>query len=106
MSLSSPAEVMDRLAAIENDLASRQNDLERAALAHFRAKRDREESWARSFIAAEGTVAERKAIADSEHAQHGAIEEASYEAQRSVIRVLETRANIGMAVLKAQGRAA
>lgn len=104
MTLSSPAEVMERLAAIENDLASRQNDFECAALAHFRARRDREESWARSFVEAEGSVAQRKAISDMEHAQHGAVEEATYEAQKAVVRVLETRASIGMAVLKAQGR--
>lgn len=104
MSLSSPVEVMERLAAIENDLAGRQNALETAALAHFRAKRDREKAWAESFIAAEGTIAERKALADREHAQYGSEAEASYEALRSVVRVLDTRASIGMAILKAQGR--
>lgn len=103
--LSDPGAVMDRLAEIENDLADRQNALESAALRWFRAKRDREHDRAVGFLNAEGTVAERSAIADRETALDGKDEEAEWEALRAVVRVMDTRATIGMALLKAQGRA-
>jgi len=96
---------MLRLAEIENDLAVRQNTLESAALAWFRAKRDKEHNRAVEFLRAEGTVAERQAKADEQTALDGKQEEAEWEALRAVVRVLETRATIGMALLKAQGRA-
>ncbi len=106
MSLSSPAAVQARLEEIEGDLASRQNELEAAALDWFKAKRDREKEHARIFIATTGTVAERKAAADKKTADMGRDAEAAYEAQKAVVRVLDTRAAIGMAILKSQGRAA
>jgi hypothetical protein len=103
--LTDPAAVMRRLSEIENDLAARQNTLELAGMAWFKAKRDREKARAVAFLAASGTVAERSAIADRETAVDGKNEEAEWEALKAVVRVLETRANIGMALLKAQGRA-
>lgn len=103
--LSHPASVMHTLAQIENDLASRQNELENAAWAHFHAKREREAAWAREFISLEGTVADRKARADLAVADVGVLAEAKYEGLRAVVRVLETRATIGMAILKTQARA-
>lgn len=106
MSLSEPAAVMARLEEIEHDLAARQNELEAAALAWFRAKRDREQARAVAFLEAEGTVAERNALAERDTALLGADSEAAYEALRAVCRVLEARASIGMALLKAQGRVA
>lgn len=106
MSLSSSAAVQSRLEEIETDLASRQNELESAALDWYRGKREREKARAEAFLAAEGTVAERNAIADKTTALLFAEDEAKYEAQKSVVRVLETRANIGMSVLRSQSRAA
>lgn len=103
--LSDPASVHRRLEGIEHDLAERQNALEDVALAWFRAKREREKSRATAFLEAEGTVAERNAIADKQTADIGMEDEAAYEAQRAVVRVLDTRAAIGMAILKSQGRA-
>lgn len=106
--LSSPHAVQARLRDIEEDLAIRQNDLERAAMAWFKAKRDREKRWAQEFLDQEGnvkTIAERKAVADAETADIGIEDEAEYEATKAVCRVLETRAAIGMALLKSQGRA-
>lgn len=103
--LTSPNAVMARLAEIENDLANRQNLLEEAALDWYRAKRDREKARAVQFLSAEGTVAERQAIADRETATDGKQEEALYESLRAVVRTLETRASIGQSLLKAQGRA-
>lgn len=102
--LSDPQAVIARLDAIEHDLAVRQNALEAAALAWFRAKRDRERQRALAFISATGTVAERNAIADRDTAMLGAPEEAEYEALRAVVRVLDTRASIGQSLLKSQGR--
>lgn len=104
MTLSSPALVMERLEAIEADLAVRQNTLESAASAWFRAKRQREHDRAVAFLSAEGTVAERNAIADRATALDGKDEEAEFEAVRAVVRVLDARASIGQSILKAQAR--
>ena len=104
MSLSTPHAVMARLEEIDRDIAGRQNTLEAAAMAWFRIKRDREKQWALAFIAADGTVAERKALADRDTATIGAEEEAAYEAAKAVVRTLETRASIGQSILRAQGR--
>jgi len=106
MSLSSPAEVMVRLEAIELDLANRQNVLESAARQWFVAKRDREHKRAVEFLRADGSVAERNAIADRSTAREGVQQEAEYEALRAVVRTLEARASIGQSLLRAQGRAA
>lgn len=103
--LSHPSAVMARLADIENDLALRQNTLEDAAMKWYRAKRDREKARAVAFLKADGTVAERSAIADEQTATDGKEEEALFESLRAVVRTLETRASIGQSLLRAQGRA-
>jgi hypothetical protein len=105
VTLSSPAAVMERLEAIERDLATRQPALESAARNWYIAKRDKEKARAVAFLGAEGTVAERSAIADRETALDGKQAEAEYEALRAVVRTMETRATIGMALLKTHGRA-
>lgn len=102
--LSTPQAVMVRLAEIENDLALRQNLLEASALAWYGCKRNKEKARAVKFLSATGTVAERQAIADRETATDGKEEEALYESLKAVVRTLETRANVCMAVLKSQGR--
>jgi hypothetical protein len=101
-----PTAVLARLEQIEHDLAARQSVLESAALAWFRVKRDREQARARAFISAEGSVAQRQAIADRETALMGKDEEAEWEAVRAVVRTLETRASIGQSLLRAHGRGA
>lgn len=103
--LDSPQAVMRRLTEIDRDLAIRQNTLEAAALSWYRAKRDKEKARAVAFLGAEGTVAERSAIADRQTALDGRDAEAEWEAVRAVVRVLETRASIGQSILRAQGRA-
>jgi hypothetical protein len=105
VSLSTPQQVQARLEEIEGDLALRQNLLEAVALKWFRAKRDRERDWARAYISADGPAHVRKAEADLAVATVGVQEEAEWEAMRAVVRTLETRATIGMALLKVQGRA-
>lgn len=103
--LDAPGPVIARLAAIENDLALRENVLEAAAMAWFRVKREKEHKRAVAFTRASGTVAERNAAADIETAMLGASEEAEWEALKAVVRVLETRASIGQSILRSQGRA-
>jgi hypothetical protein len=98
--------VLERLEAIETDLSERERDLEQAALDWFKAKRDVEHDYAVAYLAADGTVDERKSKARRVIEGKGRDEEARYESLRAVVRVLETRANIGMALLKAQGRGA
>jgi hypothetical protein len=98
--------VTERLEAIERDLSERERELYDAAMGWFKKKRDLEHDRAVAFLAAEGTVAERQAKAARDNSNIGRDEEAEYEAIRAVVRVLETRANIGMALLKAQGRGA
>jgi hypothetical protein len=95
---------MLRLTDIETELAERQNDLEAAAFAWFTAKREREQTEAMEFMRAEGSVEARRQQAKRISAAIGAEEEASWEGKRAVIRVLETRAMVGTAILKAQGR--
>lgn len=100
--MDSPGLVIARLEEIEHDLALRQNTFEAAALAWFKAKRDKEKARAVAFLGASGTVAERQAIADRETALDGKNEEAEYEALKAVVRILETRASIGQSVLRSQ----
>lgn len=102
MSLTTPQAVQERLEGIEDDLSVLQNEAEHAAFAWFQAKREREKARAISFLAAKGSIAARNAIADVETATDGMEAEARWEAKRSVLKVLETRANVGMAILKAQ----
>lgn len=99
-----PFQIIERLEEIEEDLAKRQNVLESAAERWFKAKRDREKKRAIAFLSAQGTVAERQAIADRETATDGKAEEAEYEAVRAVVRVLETRASIGQTLARTNGR--
>lgn len=102
--LTAPGAVQGRLEEIECDMAHRQNELEAAALDHWRSKRDKEKTRAEEFLTATGTIAERNAIADRETAMLGMEHEARWEGLKAVMRTLETRAAIGMALLKSHGR--
>jgi hypothetical protein len=104
--LSHPAAVQARLQEIDTDLALHQNEYEDAASAHFTARRIKEKARAEAFLKAEGTVAERSAKADLETALIGIEEEGRWEGLRGVVKVLDTRAAIGMSLLRAQGRGA
>lgn len=105
MTLSTPIAVQVRLEEIEADLAVRQNDLEAAAFAWFRAKREREQTEAMEFMRAEGSAEQRRQQARRVSSSIGVEEEAHWEGLRAVVRVLEARANVGMALLKSYGRA-
>ena len=103
--LTDPGAVLIRLEEIERDLALRQGAYEAAALAWFRAKREKERDRAIAFLRAEVTVAERSAQADRDTTFIGAAEDAEFEAIRAVVSTLETRASIGQSILRSQGRA-
>lgn len=104
MTLSNPHAVMSRLESIEKALAIIQNGYEEAAFDWFIAKRNRETANSAAFLNATGTEGARKAHAAKASAHIGKEAEASFEKHKAAVRVLETRANIGMAILKAQGK--
>lgn len=101
-----PTQIEERLQGIEADLAARQNDYERAAEQWHRALRDREYRHAIEFMRAGAgkSVTERKEHARQQTWLIGVAEEASYEGLRAAIKVMEVRAMIGMALLKAASR--
>lgn len=105
--LSNPAAVMARLAEIENALAERQNPYESAARSWYSAQREIQRRKAQALLTSDkGSVTEKKAEGDeAAYDVEGASAEAEYEALRAAVKVLETRATIGMSILKAQGRA-
>lgn len=103
--LSTPAGVMKELALIETDLGTRQNKYEHAAAAWFNDKAEIERDEAvRTLRAAGANITERKVAAKADADIERLKSEARYEAQKAAIRVLETRANVCMALLKAQGK--
>lgn len=108
MSLS-PAQIMERLEGIERDLAIRQNEYEQVAENWTRAKREKELAWARGYTLASGggakNVTDKKAAAIEASELIGLDDEARYVGLKGVIDVMQTRSMIGMALLKAHGRA-
>lgn len=97
---------MKRLAEIENDLAIRQNLYEDAASGWFSAQPGIKKAHAEALLGSDfPTVTEKKAKADIAAAlAPGADREGEYMALKAVISVLETRATVGMSILKAMGR--
>jgi hypothetical protein len=104
--LDSPAVVMRRLSEIERDLAERQNTFERSARGWYDAQREIKRQHAIALLSSDQkSITEKKAEADiAVSACEGVEYEAEYESMKAVIRVLETRSMVLMAVLKAQGR--
>ncbi len=105
MSFSAPAGLHQTLEGIEQDLATRQNAYEDAARKWFAKQGEIAKERAISYRKATGNSTDRRAAADEEHGEDGAIEQAEYEALRAVVKVLESRATICMSLLKSQGRA-
>ncbi len=100
-----PAQIEARLQELEQDLGNRQNLYGQAAENWHRILRDREHKHAVAFMSASGNTTERRETAKRETALIGMAEEAEYEGLRAVVKVMETRAMIGMALLKSAGRA-
>lgn len=105
-SLDSPAVVMTRLVEIERDLAMRQNNFERAALDWYTVQRDIKKAYATALLSsnASSVTAQRAEAEIAAQLTPGGEHEALYESLKAVIRVLEQRSMICMAVLKSQGR--
>lgn len=110
----SPDQIMGRLEEIEKDLGERQNEYAEAAENRHKLVRDFELRAARAGLAARADTATEKkwkalveiAAADDSLYEDLANAEGAYEGAKAAVRVLETRANIGMSLLKAHGRAA
>jgi hypothetical protein len=109
--LTHPAAVLERLAGIEQDLGTRQNDFEQAASDRARCVRDWEKRLAIHSKTAKGSSADiRKAVAlvtaieQDDLYERLTDAEARYDALRVVTNVLTARATIGQSILKAQGR--
>lgn len=99
-----PAQIQQRLEEIERDLALRQNLYEAAAERFHRAVREREHTHAVEYMKADGNTTDRREHAKCESALIGMDAEAEFEGLRAAVKVLETRAMIGMALLKAASR--
>lgn len=100
-------QITSRLEAIESDLDARQSKGEQAAESFFRAKRDFELEFAKKYMNAKGSPTERKQAAtfamEKDPAYFALLEsEGAYEGWRAALRTLETRATIGMSLLKSQ----
>jgi hypothetical protein len=88
------AEIVDGLETLEKELALRQGPFAESAYAWFVAKRDQEKAFAEEFLKAEGSVEARKAWATKATSDTGKLEEATFEARKRAITVLETRCSI------------
>lgn len=96
-----PIQIEERLQDIERDLGNRQNLYAEAAEKWHRILRDREHKHALAFVGSKApTTTERREIAKLETSLIGQAEEAEYEGLKAAIKVMETRAMIGMALLK------
>lgn len=110
--LSHPGAVLQRLAEIEHDFGELQNEYEDAAGDKARLIRDWEKRVAIATAKAKGGDANaRKQAALVMAAEQDDLydrltdAESRYAACHAAVRVLETRATVGMAILKSQGRA-
>lgn len=107
-----PSQIEARLEQIEADLATRQNDFEKAAAEKYRLAREFELRHARAFVAASGSTATEKkahatlalAAAEDNLWERMGRAEGEYEGLKAAVRTLETRSVIGMALLKSHGR--
>lgn len=99
-----PAQIMQRLEDIEQDLGQRQNEYAQAAEGWTRQNREKEKAWAEAYLKADGQVTDRKAAAVQASCHIGAEDEAAYVALKAAMSVLETRASIGQSLLRAHGR--
>lgn len=112
--MTDPAQIMARLAGIEADLATRQNEFAQAARNRARLIRDVEyaEAVAYQRAKAEGAgptdakQSARAAVGASQEYQDLTAAEAAYEAGKAAVNVLSTRATIGQTLLRTLREAA
>lgn len=105
--LTEPARVLATLADLERQLALRQNAYEDAASHWFKAQREMGKIRATALLTStKQSVTEKKAEGDlAAYDVEGAQYEAEFETLKAVKDMLDKRAMICMAILKAQGRA-
>ncbi|HXJ92656.1 MAG TPA: hypothetical protein VMT20_07210 [Terriglobia bacterium] len=101
--MTDPGSLTVKLEGIENDLAERQNRYEEAAAAWFKLVPRIEKNLAIAYREAPGGPTDKKEAAKALREIEGAEEKAAYEALRVVVKVLEQRSMILMALLKSQG---
>lgn len=106
-----PAEILQRLDAIERDLAERQNEFATAAGKRARLVREVEHSTAVEYARAEGNTTDRRmaanaTVGDSQDYKDLTAAEAAYEAGKAAVNVLQTRATIGQTLLRTMREAA
>lgn len=112
--MNNPAQIMERLAAIEADLADRQNEFARAAGKRARLVREVELAEAVAYQRAklEGagpTDAKqfaRATVGDSQDYKDLTAAEAAYEAGKAAVNVLSTRATINQTLIRTLREAA
>lgn len=109
----SAGQIQSRLMAIDADLETRQPEYEKAAEQFHHAKRNYEHALARAYVQCQGSnqkERESKALLEVVKARKEydalVIAEASYEAHKAANRTLDTRAAIGMSLLRSMGREA
>jgi predicted nucleic acid-binding Zn-ribbon protein len=100
----SPAMLMHRLAAIERDLAERQNELEEATRSWYVQKAEIEYQRAKVLLlSSRSSITEKKAESDKAVSLVKTAE-GEFEALKRVIEVLKTRASVLQTVLNNQGK--
>lgn len=109
---SHPGAVVARLEAIDTDMAERLNEYEQAAGDRARLNREWDKRMAISLAHAKGSDANARkasalvaAIEKDDLYQRLQEAEATYEALRVVMKVLEGRTMIGLGILRSQSRA-
>ncbi len=103
-SLNHPAGVIDRLEAIEGELATTQNEYEAAAREWFRMRRDRAHAEAQAYVRAEGTDTARRLAGKAAGMEVGWEQEGRYDILKRKLQTLGDRATIGQSLLRAQSR--
>jgi hypothetical protein len=106
-----PAAILRTLQAIEQDLAERQNDFSQAAGNRARLVREVEYEQALAFAKAPGNTTEKRerskvAVGGSQAYKDLTAAEATYDACKAAVGVLETRASIGQTLLRTLREAA
>jgi hypothetical protein len=98
-------QIIERLEEIEQDLGTRGPGYGKAAEDWTRKKREQEKVWADTYATAAGdAVTDKKAAAIKASIEIGKEEEATFVGHKAVVDVLQTRAMIGMALLKSHDR--
>lgn len=104
--MNDPAAILRTLQEIEQDLANRQNAFSEAAGNRARLVRDVDKAFAIEYARASGGATDKKMAATAvvgksqDYADLRAAE-ATYDASKAAIGVMETRVGIGQSLLKA-----